>query len=131
MSKSFGQKVGNTADVIVGDIILGSIGRAGYHVGKIPGVAKAGAYVKENISDGYHAAELAEKKRKALASLQRITREGVAMSPATLRQIAEQNGLDSKALDGLMEMARKAAGKGAEIPHPGDGTYHAPAAAGA
>jgi len=125
MSKSFGQKVGTTADLIVGDMILGSIGRAGYHVGKIPGVAKAGAYVRDNVVDGYRAAELAEKKRKALAALQRITREGVAMSPATLYQIGEQNGLDPKALDGLLEMARKAGGKGAEIPHPGDGQYSA------
>lgn len=129
--KGLGSKVGHTADVIVGDIVLGSIGRAAFHVGKIPGVKAAGAYVRDNVKDGYVAAEVAEKKRKALAALVRIQKEGVAMSPETLACIARDNGLDPKALAEIAAIATKKALSDSRIPVPGDGTYSAPATAGA
>lgn len=133
--RSFGSQFGHVADVAVGDVILGGLGRAGFHLGKVPGVAKAGAYIRENVSDGYKAAETAEKKRRAVHALREIVSKGVAMSPEVLRSIAEQNGLDSKALDEIVETAKRVAGKGkpdgsGEIPTPnGDGTYAAPASA--
>lgn len=131
----FGSKMGHMADVVVGDAILGSIGRIGFHVGKIPGVAKAGAYVRDNVRDGYSAAELAEKKRKCIAALRKIAKEGVALSPDVLMQIAQDNGLKPEHLKDISEMAKKAAGKAMgkseDVPMPGDGTYSAPAAAGA
>jgi len=127
--KGFGSKVGHTADVIVGDIVLGSIGRAAFHIGKIPGVKAAGAYVRDNVRDGYNSAECAEKKRKALAAISRIIKEGVALSPVILAGIAQENGLDPKALQEIAEMATKKAFSDSRIPVPGDGTYAAPAGA--
>ena len=126
MSKQFGKTVANVADQLVGNAILGSIGRAAFHVAKVPGVQKAGAYIGENVHDGWKAADLAEKKRKALKSLRAVVASGTRMSPETLAAICKENGLEQKDLLDLAQRARTAAGKGAEVSVPGDGTYAAP-----
>ena len=47
--RGFSSSLALTADHIVGDIVLGTVGQLGFHLGKVPGIGTAGAYVRDNV----------------------------------------------------------------------------------
>lgn len=138
MKKSFGQTVGGAADHIVGDIILGGIGRAGFHLNKVPGVGHVGRYVGGNIRDGYRAAERNEHKREAIGAIRKLqTSSGVAFTPDQIRTMAVKAGVAEADLDAVQKAAQEHAAsmKKTEstggLPRPEGYGAPAPAAAGA
>jgi hypothetical protein len=101
--------VGGAADHVVGDLLLGSLGRAGYHLSKVKPIADAGRYVKENVQDGFAAAELADFSRNMVKEIVQKTRSGESgLSPADFRATLERQGVAPEVLDDILERAEKA-----------------------
>lgn len=130
--KTFSQSLGGAADHVVGDIILGSVGRAGFHLNKVPGVGHTGRYIGQNIRDGYNAAERSEHKRNAIKSIRALQEKaGVGFTSEQIRVMATKIGVHEEDLDDVQKAALEAAkrlGKSATLPQP-EGFGVAPASA--
>lgn len=93
------------ADWLVGDIVLGTLGRAGYHIVKMPMVGTALKYVGENIRDGYISAHEADlRKRLANAIVDLSTRTGKPVSSETIRQMAMEFEVAESAIDDVKKL---------------------------
>ena len=103
-------KVGGVADHIVGDLVLGSVGRMGRHLNDIPGVGHTGRYIGANIADGYRAEDLAIRTRKLVKEFVEKGREGKLAIPSdTLRGALLKEGVSEEHLDAIMAQANKKA----------------------
>lgn len=109
-SASASHSIASVADKIVGDIVLGGIGRVAYHVGKIPGVKPVAAYIGDNIRDGYNAAESADLCRKAVAAIRQIQSDtGLTLTVEQMRCLARDAGVTDSDLDKVVDAAYEAA----------------------
>lgn len=88
------------ADKIVGDYVFGTIGYAAFHVGQIPGVKATGAYIGENIADGYNEAEQAKLRRAMASEVVKISKDlGSELTADQIRLKAEKYGIKGEDLD--------------------------------
>lgn len=96
------------ADKFIGDYVLGTVGAAAFHIGQIPGVKATGAYIGENIAEGYNEAEQA-KLRKALATeVVKISKSlGSELTPEQIRVKAEAFGIKGSDLDKFKDVLAK------------------------
>jgi hypothetical protein len=96
------------ADHIVGDIVLGTLGRVAFHIGQVPVVGNACHYVGENVRDGYRAAEASSlRKRLAAAIVDATTKAGKPLSSDTLRSMAIDFGVPESSLDEVKRLVEQ------------------------
>lgn len=109
MGKKFTESLANGADHVVGDILLGGIGRLGYHMGKLPVVGTVGAYVRDNVSDGFQAAARSELVSKALKGIREIQdkMKGVRLTAEQVKCMAVEAGVHPDDLEKVREAALK------------------------
>lgn len=109
--------IANVADRIVGDIILGGIGRVAYHAQKVPGLGHAMRYVGENVRDGYVAAQTADYVRKAVSAIREVQAQtGLTLTCDQMRMLAREAGVREEDLDRVLQAAEEAANGGVSNP---------------
>lgn len=104
-----------SADKIVGDYVLGGIGRAGYHLGKLPGVGNAGAYIRDNIREGFLLAEESEQKKIALHAITSVVNGGRRPTPEEIENACLRAGIKKENLDAVKAAAEVAIRNRAEM----------------
>ena len=98
--------VGNAADHVVGDLFLGGIGRLGFQLSKVEPVRKTGAYVRDNIKDGFEAGKQSDFERRMAKEIASKTRSSeIKMKPQDFRKILERQGVPADALDRILAKA--------------------------
>lgn len=118
-----------TVDHIVGDLVLGTIGRVAYHTAQIPVVGDGLKYVGENIKDGYTAAGEAALRKKLASAVVKLARDtGKPASAETIRAMAKEYGVSEASLDDVKKIVeREMAPKETKA----QGAFPTPASAGA
>lgn len=130
-ASGFGKSIAKTADHIVGDLFLGTVGQVGYHLAQVPVVGTGLRYVGENIADGYNAAEERARKRKMANALVEIAGKagGVMPNAEMLAQMAPNFQVSQETLDEIRGMAEEALKRKSKPTTSGEG-FPAPAVAG-
>lgn len=97
-----------TADHIVGDLVLGTIGRVAFHVAQIPVVGEGLKYVGENVKDGYEAASEAGLRKKLANAVVKIAREtGKPVGSETIRSMAREYGVSDASLEDVRKIVER------------------------
>lgn len=96
------------ADKVVGDIILGGLGRCAFHLNNVPLVGDVTSYVGENVRDGYQAEALRCQKKTAARAIASLMARKDTPTSEEIREFCVQSGVAPEHLDRVAEKAEEA-----------------------
>jgi len=97
--------IGQGADVVVGDVLLGGIGQGAHYLARVPGVSNAMQYVGENVRDGWNKADERHQKGIAVRLVQTIAADKNTPSADEIRTMCVEAGVSDANLDAVAKAA--------------------------